>query len=794
MSALDIARRFLELGWQPVPVPHRSKNPGFDGWQNLRITQEDAQKYFNGAPQNIGVLLGAPSKGLVDIDLDCPEAVTLAPYFLPATPGRFGRASKRASHWLYFSPFERLLQFKDPDAPNDKAMLCEIRSTGEHTVFPGSVHVEGEPIEFEDGSDPTKVPAVEKKVLLESVGKLASASLLARYFPAKGARHNLCWALGGALLRMGWSVEETTDFVGLVAWVGGSEDPAARAARVAGTAERVAANEEVTGWPTVAENLRGDGAKIIKKIRKWLPVRARVPDAAGASSVPGADNEDRVSIIAGFDELEVADAMIPALATLPNVYYRGWKLAEIVRDPNETIEDGITRKPDAPRIVAMPRARLRGLVSHVCAFQRWKLVKEVWTLVSCPVPDDPISELHVRGAWPGIRRLEGIAECPVLRPDGTVLDVPGYDQATGLFYAPNADYPTIPPEPTLDDATTAIAALYDIVQDFPFQNEEHCSAWMALLLTPFADTAINDCVPLGLFDKNVNRAGGTKLADIIGQIYSGRSLARMVHTNEDEMRKRLLSLAMAADPIVLLDNVKGTLDSQVLAATLTSRIYQDRKLGVTEMVSMPMRALWLVTAKNLTLSTELIGRTLHVRLESPLEHPETRTGFKYPDLEAHVREQRPALASAALTVLRGYFAAGCPDQKLTPWGSFEGWSRVVRGALVWAGMPDPIGGRTELVESGDTEGNALESALTAWQLAFGAKVMLASEVIDTMSRHPDLIKGLSELCGCDPQKLDTRTLGLALRTNKRRTAGKLRFNHQKKGPKGVPWYVEGVGG
>ena len=45
---------------------------------------------------------------------------------------------------------------------------------------------------------------------------------------------------------------------------------------------------------------------------------------------------------------------------------------------------------------------------------------------------------------------------------------------------------------------------------------------------------------------------------------------------------------------------------------------------------------------------------------------------------------------AGLTVLRAFVVAGRPGlDKLTPFGRFEDWSNLVRGALVWLGEPDP---------------------------------------------------------------------------------------------------------
>src|SRR5215472_9260983 len=118
-SALDIALSYIERGWNPVPIPHRAKGPSGIGWQNRHIDAASASRFFDGAPINIGIILGPSSRGLTDVDLDCREAIALAPYTLPKTNAIFGRASKRASHWLYCTDLavtsERAaLQLKDP--------------------------------------------------------------------------------------------------------------------------------------------------------------------------------------------------------------------------------------------------------------------------------------------------------------------------------------------------------------------------------------------------------------------------------------------------------------------------------------------------------------------------------------------------------------------------------------------------------------------------------------------------------------------------------------------------------
>ena len=148
MSPREIASGYIRRGWCPVPVPFKAKGPVIPAWNELRLTLENVEGFFNGQPANIGVILGPPSGGLTDVDLDSREAVALADSFLPPTAACFGRRSKPRSHWLYRTKLSEsediaVVPFKDP---TDGAMLVEIRiggETGAQTVFPGSVHLTG---------------------------------------------------------------------------------------------------------------------------------------------------------------------------------------------------------------------------------------------------------------------------------------------------------------------------------------------------------------------------------------------------------------------------------------------------------------------------------------------------------------------------------------------------------------------------------------------------------------------------------------------------------------------------
>ena len=133
-GVVEHVRDYEARGFCPIPVPYKEKAPRLRGWNKLNLQGDDLVSAFGTEPINIGINLGDASNGLVDVDLDCVEAVVLAHRFLPVTDMIFGRSSKPSSHWLYKAedPGGRH-PFSDPE---DGEMLLEYRVNGHQTVFP----------------------------------------------------------------------------------------------------------------------------------------------------------------------------------------------------------------------------------------------------------------------------------------------------------------------------------------------------------------------------------------------------------------------------------------------------------------------------------------------------------------------------------------------------------------------------------------------------------------------------------------------------------------------------------
>jgi hypothetical protein len=184
------------------------------------------------------------------------------------------------------------------------------------------------------------------------------------------------------------------------------------------------------------------------------------------------------------------------------------------------------------------------------------------------------------------------------------------------------------------------------------------------------------------------------------------------------MDKRILSIALAGYRMILFDNLEtgGALGGAALDAALTGTSYNGRILAKSEMANdVPLFTVWYATGNNLGLRGDALRRIVPCRLESQVERPEERTGFKYPDLLGHVQEKRGELVAAALTILRAYFVAGCPKPHgtLTPI-DYPAWEKVIRAAICWAIGIDPCGTRKGLIEQ-DTESNQHAAVIAGWK-------------------------------------------------------------------------------
>lgn len=409
-------------------------------------------------------------------------------------------------------------------------------------------------------------------------------------------------------------------------------------------------------------------------------------------------------VVVGPDHMRMNDEAISALALHPNVYSIGDKLA--VEVPSAVAGD-----LDSVRIRPIGAPSLRELLSRVVSFRRHDPKSGEYK--AAHVPDYTPSEILERGYWEGVRAVDGYSLVPVFRPDGSIVRGAGYDEGTRLFMARTWDEP-------LPNAEDALKLVRYIVKDFPFAAECDFSAWVSACCTPLAMYQFSGPSPLHLFEASRKNSGKSFLASAASMIGSGRPAtqeAAWPQGNDAELSKQILSWAIELNkPVVFFDNVDGEFSSAVLAGLLTSqdRSVSGRMLGLNVTFTGKLNTVFMVSANNPSVGTDLERRTVPCRLEPSEDAGERK--FEVPDFLGWIRAHRRTLTLCMLAILqegqRRIKAGARVDGKAAH--SFEGWARSVRDPLLALGLADPWTGseRLGLEEAEQAEDAALSLAET----------------------------------------------------------------------------------
>ena len=454
--------------------------------------------------------------------------------------------------------------------------------------------------------------------------------------------------------------------------------------------------------------------------------RARMSVDAG-----GVKRDNLPTIVVNNRQLpEVTAEAIEALAAHndpPEIFVRAGRLVRVREDENGT-----------PEIQPMDDPHVKGRLARVANYVRTTEKGETKVIP----PDWLVKDVGQLPYWP-FPSLEAVVEAPIMRPDGTIFDTPGYDPETRLYYRPGKGFEVgqIPTTPTQTDTQAAIRLLDEAVGEFPYEDGASAANVLALMLTPLVRQAVSGPVPLALIDKPQAGTGGSLLAETIAVIGSGRTAEMLgAPRDEEEWRKQITAKLAAGATMITVDNVEGSLYAPSLARALTARTWTDRVLGRSETVTVSQRATWIATGNNIQLRGDLPRRCIWIRLDARESRPWQRENFRHPDLLGWVTKNRSRLVHALLTLARAWFAAGRPKAPNLPrLGSFEGWAETVGGMVAFAGIPDFLGNLAELYDKADAGGLEWETFLyTWWEELDASKPITVAELSKVISTNDDL--------------------------------------------------------
>jgi hypothetical protein len=412
---------------------------------------------------------------------------------------------------------------------------------------------------------------------------------------------------------------------------------------------------------------------------------------------------------------------------IPETYVRAGLLVQVVEVSGGQLD---TTTPQHAVTPISPDSLRRLLAQHADVY-RTKATSSGGSVV---IPASPgvatCKAVLTATSWPGLPPLLSLIGAPALRPDGTILQNPGYDPATGLYYAPQGTtIPPVPDVPDVIDIRNARNFLVNLVlADFPWASPGDRANFIALLISPILRPYIGGLIPLGAISAADRGSGKTLLADIIGTLYG--ATVRPWVPNDDELRKAITATLMKSSAVTVFDNVGeyDAVDAPSLAKLLTSPAWDDRILGRSEEARLINDRLWLVTGNNIKFGGDIAQRTVLVHLDPDCPRPDLRTGFLIPDLDEWLEnpDNRAKLLHALLVLARAWIVAGAPkaDHAMR---SFRRWARSTGGFLAFHNIPGFLTNTSEL-EQQDDEAAQWAHFLTAWHDRYGDAVKTSTDL------------------------------------------------------------------
>jgi ribosomal protein S24E len=414
-----------------------------------------------------------------------------------------------------------------------------------------------------------------------------------------------------------------------------------------------------------------DVESVIKKLRAAQKeqakkeARAKLKEQVGK---PQADGRITVLHIVGRPDLN-ANACIAAMKQRDAlVYRRGNKCVRI---------EGASTNDPSMSTIDSAEAMVETIAQHVDYRIEGDIVD----------PPANVAKTIIHRTRAALPTIQNIIRAPTLRPDCSILDQPGYDPATQMFYVPEAGFvmPEVPEHPTRDDALRARDTLMKPIARYPFTPLDRAAALSGMMIAGCRGALGN--TPATFVDATAPGSGKGKFAQVMAAIALGRRAAAVPPGHDKkELAKRVVAHLLTGASFVFLDNLEQNFGGADLCSVLTESPVELRRLGASEQGKIDAKLVVIIAGNGPKAEGDMTRRTQSLCIDWQLPYPDKQE-FPF-DPGKLALEMRGELLAACFTIARAYVHAGMPN-RLKRQGSFEQWSDLVRSALVWLGEEDP---------------------------------------------------------------------------------------------------------
>ena len=349
--------------------------------------------------------------------------------------------------------------------------------------------------------------------------------------------------------------------------------------------------------------------------------------------------------------------------------------------------------------------------------------------------------------------LEAIYHTPMFLPGGRLVDTTGYHEAAQAWVSVPDGYSH---GMEIEQAWEVIG---DFLYDFPFESDCDRTNAISFVLSGLMRRSIDGPTPLYRFEAPTAGTGKSLLCQALSEILCPYVAALIPSDNEEESRKRMVAALLSMPTVTVFDNVEK-FDNVALKVALTSDRIVERIMREHKQVEIPIRTLWACTVNNPVLSPEMFRRSVRVRLNAKLAHPETRdpSAFRHPEIVSYTRKNRGTLVSAFVSVVE--FGLNVKDTPVLPrLGGYERWIATVGPILSTNGYEAFLGNLDEdrkLTEDPQTE--VLCKLVRVWWEQFSTQRVSPSRLAELATRE-----NVSFLKKGEDGKVSSRSIGWYLR-------------------------------
>ena len=279
-----------------------------------------------------------------------------------------------------------------------------------------------------------------------------------------------------------------------------------------------------------------------------------------------------------------------------------------------------------------------------------------------------------------IPKINLVTNSPVIlkNEDNTCRVVNSYDATSGILSTgiPAEDVP-------LDEA---IALLNNLLSDFNFQGAGDKSRALAALLTPalVSGKVLDARAPIMMLQADKSQSGKGFFTKLLGAVYNELPSTVAQRTGGvgsiDENFDAALTLGR---PVIVIDNLRGKLNSPQMEAFMTADIYSARIPYSEPAVIDPRRYFIMATSNNFDLTPDMANRSCFIRIRKQKRTYSYQT-FPEGNILRHIKANQPKYLGAVFAVVKEWVRLGCQtmpfsDHDFRDWCSALDW--IVRNIL-----------------------------------------------------------------------------------------------------------------